>query len=76
MAGVAAVGLVILIDAPFLSQWAARIPFPGAVRVFGASVAAAVFLLCFALLDRRLGMLDERLGGRSTGPSKCNATPW
>jgi two-component system, LytTR family, sensor kinase len=60
LAGASAVALVALTEAPFLSEWATRVPFPKAARVFAASLVAAAFLLGFATLDRRLGTLVNR----------------
>jgi two-component system LytT family sensor kinase len=60
LAGLLAVVLVLIFDAPWLSQLANQTASPLAVRVFGGSVLATTLLLSFALLDRGIGTLVNR----------------
>ena len=71
LAGASAVALVALTEAPFLSEWTTRVPFPKAAGVFAASLVAAAFLLGLRHPRSAAGNPGEPMVLQRAGSSKC-----
>jgi two-component system, LytTR family, sensor kinase len=60
LAGAVALGLILLIEAPFVSMLGGLVAFPRAVHIFVTSLLASGLLLFFAFIDRKAGVLVNR----------------
>jgi two-component system, LytTR family, sensor kinase len=62
LAGACASVLILVINAPFIREIAARAQFPRGIQFFLMAILATAILGAFAPLDRRLGQLVNRWG--------------